>query len=99
MPSVVFSRSAQTDLVETWSFISEQSFEAADHVMDVIEKEAQTLAFQPLIGRARPELSAGIRCWPTSTSYNLYYIPEESGVIVVRVLHHARDIQSRDFLN
>ena len=99
MPSVVFSRSAQTDLVETWSFISEQSFEAADHVMDVIEKEAQTLAFQPLMGRARPELSAGIRCWPTSTSYNLYYIPEESGVIVVRVLHHARDIQSRDFLN
>ena len=99
MPSVVFSRSAQTDLLEAWSFISEQSFEAADHVMDVIEKEAQTLALQPLMGRARPELSASIRCWPTSTSYNLYYIPEESGVIVVRVLHHARDIQSRDFLN
>ena len=59
MPSVVFSRSAQTDLVETWSFISEQSFEAADHVMDVIEKEAQTLALQPLMGRQRPELSAG----------------------------------------
>jgi plasmid stabilization system protein ParE len=37
--------------------------------------------------------------WMSSTSYNLYYIPEESGVIVVRVLHHARDIQSRDFLN
>ena len=99
MPSVVFSRSAQTDLVETWSFISEQSFEAADHVLDVIEKEAQTLALQPLMGRARNDLSVGIRCWPTSTSYNLYYIPEESGVIVVRVLHHARDIQSRDFLN
>ena len=99
MSSVVFARSAQTDLLEVWSFIAEQSFEAADHVMDVIEKEAQTLALQPLMGRARPELSASIRCWPTSTSYNLYYIPEESGVIVVRVLHHARDIQSRDFLN
>jgi plasmid stabilization system protein ParE len=99
MASVFFARSAQTDLMETWSFIAQQSFEAADHVMDVIEKEAQTLALQPLMGRARPELSAGIRCWPTSASYNLYYIPEESGVIVVRVLHHARDIQSRDFLN
>jgi plasmid stabilization system protein ParE len=62
-------------------------------------QEAQTLALQPLMGRERPELSAGIRCWPTSTSYNQYYIPEESDVIVVRVLHHARDIQSRDFLN
>ena len=99
MASVLFARSAQTDLLEMWSFISEQSFEAADHVLDVIEKETQTLALQPLMGRARPELIGGIRCWPTSTSYNLYYIPEESGVIVVRVLHHARDIQSRDFLN
>ena len=99
MASVFFARSAQTDLLETWSFIAEHSFEAADQVLDVIEKEAQTLALQPLMGRARPELSADIRCWPTSTSYNLYYIPEESGVIVVRVLNHARDIQSRDFLN
>ena len=99
MPSVVFSRSSQTDLVETWSFISEQSFEAADHVMDVIEKEAQTLALQPLMGRERPELSAGIRCWPTSTSYNLYYLPAEGGITVIRVLHHVRDIQSREFMN
>ena len=52
MASVLFARSAQTDLLETWSFISEQSFEAADHVLDVIEKEAQTLALQPLMGRA-----------------------------------------------
>ena len=72
MASVLFARRAQTDLLETWSVISEQSFEAADHVLDVIEKEAQTLALQPLMGRARPELSADIRCWPTSSSYNLY---------------------------
>ena len=99
MALVFFARSAQTDLLETWSFIAEQSFEAADHVMDVIEKEAQTLALQPLMGRERPELSAGIRCWPTSTSYNLYYLPAEGGITVIRVLHHARDIQSREFMN
>ena len=99
MASVFFTRSAQTDILETWSFISEQSYEAADHVMDVIEKEAQTLALQPLMGRARPELSAGIRCWPTSTSYNLYYLSSEGGITVIRVLHHARDIQSREFMN
>ena len=99
MASVFFTRSAQTDLLEAWSFISEQSFEAADHVMDVIEKEAQTLALQPLMGRARPELSAGIRYWPTSTSYNLYYLPSEGGITLIRVLHHARDIQSREFMS
>ena len=99
MSSVVFARSAQTDLLEVWSFIAEQSFEAADHVMDVIEKEAQTLAFQPVMGRKRSDLSVGIRSWPTSTSYNLYYLPSEDGIVVVRVLHHARDIQSREFMN
>jgi plasmid stabilization system protein ParE len=99
MSSVVFARSAQTDLLEVWSFIAEDSFEAADHVLDTIEKEAQTLALQPLMGRARSDLSVGIRSWPTSTSYNLYYLPTDSGITVIRVLHHARDIKSREFMN
>ena len=99
MPSVVFSRSAQTDLLEAWLFIAEDSFEAADHVLDIIEKEVQTLALQPLMGRARSDLSVGIRSWPTSTSYNLYYQPSEDGIVVIRVLHHARDVKSREFIN
>ena len=99
MASVLFSRSAQTDLLEAWTFISEDSFEAADHVLDVIEREAQTLALQPMMGRSRPELGAGIRCWPTASSYNLYYLPEPSGILIIRVLHHARDVQSREFMN
>jgi plasmid stabilization system protein ParE len=99
MSSVVFTRSAQTDLLEAWMFIAEDSFEAADHVLDTIEKEAQTLALQPLMGRARSDLSVGIRSWPTSTSYNLYYLPSDSGITVIRVLHHARDIKSREFMN
>jgi plasmid stabilization system protein ParE len=80
-------------------FIAEDSFEAADHVLDTIEKEAQTLALQPLMGRKRSDLSVGIRSWPTSTSYNLYYLPTDSGITVIRVLHHARDIKSREFMN
>jgi plasmid stabilization system protein ParE len=52
MTEVCFAQSAQTDLLEAWSFIAEESFEAGDHVLDVIEKEALTLALQPLMGRA-----------------------------------------------
>ncbi len=99
MSSVVFARIAQTDLLEVWSFIAEDSFEAADHVLDIIDREAQTLALQPLMGRKRSDLSVGIRSWPTSTSYNLYYLPSEDGIVVIRVLHQARDIQSREFIN
>jgi plasmid stabilization system protein ParE len=59
--------------------------------------EAQTLALQPLMGRARPDLHPDIRYWPTSTSYNLYYTVSSLGVTVVRVLHQARDVNSRLF--
>lgn len=99
MASVFLARSAQTDLLETWLFIAEENFEAADRVLDAIENEARTLALQPLMGRERPELGSGIRFWPTSTSYNLYYLPEATGVTVVRILHHARDVQSREFMS
>ena len=97
MAEVCFAQSAQTDLFEAWSFIAEESFEAGDHVLDVIEKEALTLAFQPLMGRARPELRKEVRCWPTSAAYNLYYVASDSGITVTRVLHHARDVTSRLF--
>jgi toxin ParE1/3/4 len=97
MSEVVFTRSAQTDLLEIWEFISEDSFEAADHVLDAIEKETQTLILQPLMGRARPELHPDVRCWPTSASYNLYYTVESARLTVVRDLHQARDVNSRLF--
>jgi toxin ParE1/3/4 len=97
MSAVVFTRSAQTDLLEIWTFISEDSFEAADRVLDVIEKETQTLSLQPLMGRARPQLHPDIRCWPTSASYNLYDTVDKVRLTVVRVLHQARDINSRLF--
>ena len=99
MSSVFLARSARIDLLEIWSFIAEESFDSADHVMELNEKESQTLALQPLMGRERPELSAGIRCWPTSSSYNLYSLPSEDGITVIRVLHQARDVQSREFMN
>ncbi|NBO45027.1 MAG: hypothetical protein EBU87_10115 [Betaproteobacteria bacterium] len=37
-------------------------------------------------------MRAGLRSWPTSTPYVLYYSPVPDGLIIVRVLHHARDI-------
>jgi plasmid stabilization system protein ParE len=44
------------------------------------------------MGRLRSELAEGVRSWPTSTRYILFYVPAKDGVTVLRVLHHARDI-------
>ncbi len=92
MTQVLFSESARTDLLEAWLFIAEESIEAADGVIEAIHHEAQTLSLQPLMGRVRPELAEGVRSWPTSTRYILFYVPADDGVTVLRVLHHARDI-------
>jgi plasmid stabilization system protein ParE len=94
MACVVFTQSAQTDLLEAWLFIAEENQAAADHTLDAIERQAQALVSQPLIGRARPELAEGVRSWPTSSPYILYYLTDNDSVTILRVLHHARDIQN-----
>ena len=97
MASVLFARSAQTDLLEAWLFIAEKNESAADQVLDVIQQEANILVTQPLMGRARPELAEGVRSWPTSTPYILYYVVTTDGITVIRALHHARDVQQISF--
>lgn len=97
MATVEFARNAQTDLLEAWLFIAEKNQSAADHVLDTIEHEASILGTQPLMGRARPDLDAGVRSWPTSTPYILYYVVTTDGITVIRILHHARDVQQNFF--
>lgn len=71
--------------------------DAADGVLDAIEREATLLATQPMMGRARDEMVRGIRSWPTSTPYILFYEADPQGILILRVLHHERDIQATDF--
>jgi len=97
MPRLLFTQSAQSDLLEAWLFIAEDNPTAADGILVAIEKEAKALLAQPLMGRARPELAEGVRSWPTSTRYILYYLVMPEGITVLRVLHHARDIQQVPF--
>jgi plasmid stabilization system protein ParE len=93
MSKIVFTDLARADLLEAWEYVAERSLSAADRLLLTINDDIHTLAKQPLMGRERPELRVGLRSWPTSTAYILYYVPDQDGLILVRVLHHARDIQ------
>ncbi|WHZ10128.1 MAG: hypothetical protein OJF60_000567 [Burkholderiaceae bacterium] len=93
MARIALTRSAQTDLLEAWLYIAEENQQAADRMLDTIDEETRTLLLQPLMGRARPELADGVRSWPTSTPYILFYLADDEGITVLRVLHHARDIR------
>jgi plasmid stabilization system protein ParE len=93
MARVMLAQSAQTDLLEAWLYIAEENQPAADRVLDAIDEEAHALLLQPLMGRARPELADGVRSWPTSTPYILFYLADNEGITVLRVLHHAQDVR------
>ena len=96
MAKVFYSASAESDLLEAWLYVAEGSVIAADRMLDQIEAEVIRLLDHPQMGRERRELSPGVRSWPTSTPYTLFYFPDERGIIVARVLHHGRDIQAID---
>ena len=97
MPLLVFTDRAQADLLEAWLYIAEDNLAAADRVLDSLEQEGKVLLLQPLMGRARPELGSAVRSWPTSTPYVLFYEADGTGLTVLRVLHHARDIRPASF--
>ena len=97
MSRVRFTNSAEADLLELWLTIAEENQVAADESLDSIKITALLLATQPEMGKARPELADGLRSFPTRTPYLIFYVPDEDGVLVVRVLHHARDIDAEYF--
>jgi plasmid stabilization system protein ParE len=86
------SASAENDLLEAWLYIAEDSVDAADRLLDQIETETRTLLTQPEMGRTRDELAEGLRSWPTSTPYILFYFAGDNDITIARVLHHARDV-------
>lgn len=97
MGRIRFTRSAEADLLELWLTIAEENPVAADESLDSIQSTVSVLAGQPEMGRARPELADGLRSIPTRTPYIIFYLPDADGLLVVRVLHHARDIDGNYF--
>ena len=96
MTEVVYTEAARADLLDIWLYLAEESLSAADKALDSLEKDAFLHSNQPMAGRERPELGAGIRSWPSSTPYILFYAVVAERLIVIRVLHHARDIREVD---
>jgi len=91
-----FSPQPQRDLGEIFNFIARDNSEAAEQVRLTILNTADLLAQRPDLGRnirkAQPR-HAQIR-WsvvPRFRNYLIFYQPYQSTIIVVRVLHAARD--------
>ena len=93
MPQVTRRPLAETDILEIWDYIADDSLAAADRWVDQVDKQFRVLATQPMMGRARDELAPGVRSFPFGR-YVVFYVPLDDGIDVVRVLHGARDIDA-----
>jgi toxin ParE1/3/4 len=85
------SPQAREDLIEIWQFISQDSVEAADNLLDSFVEKFELIADRPQAGCARPELARNLRSFPVGR-YVIFYRLSRNVVEIVRVLHGARDI-------
>ena len=90
MPELIISPEAETDLLDIWLYIAEDSPVNADRFLDKLHNKALKLCEFSEIGIDRPELANGLKCFPVDR-YLLYYRAIATDIELVRVLHGSRD--------
>ena len=93
MARVLLTSQARDDLKAIGRHIAQQSQsrETALRFLDRINTKCDLYAAQPLMGEARPDLAEDVRCFPVA-DYIVFYRPLSDGILVLTVVHGARDI-------
>jgi plasmid stabilization system protein ParE len=97
MSNYQFTPQAADDLLDIWSFIARDSFEAADRVEAAVFRACELLSDCPLAGRRRMDVTAlPLRFWVVHPypNYLIVYDPESNPLQIIRILHGARDLPS-----
>ena len=89
---------AERDLTRIWEDIALDNVSAANRVISEIRKSMEMLAEMPEAAPERPGLSRkypNLRAWPVPeySNYLVFFLPEEGGILVIRVLHGRRKIE------
>lgn len=97
---ITYRPRARLDAAEIGAFIAQDSPAAGDRFADAVRASVSTLAEAPHIGRRRrfrrPDLSTA-RSWPVQGFPNhliFYRVGEDGMLIVLRVIHAARELRS-----
>ena len=91
MPRAARGYQAELDAIEIWVHIARRDPNAADRLVDRLTEMLDLLATQPMMGRAADHLLPGLRSIPVR-DYLIFYRPDEEGIMVVRIIHGARQI-------
>jgi plasmid stabilization system protein ParE len=87
---------AKADIFDIWSYIAEDSEDAADKVERAIFEACESAAKTPLGGHSRPDLTARrLRFWTLSKypSYSVVYRPDTAPLEIVAVMHGKRNLR------
>jgi toxin ParE1/3/4 len=91
----VIAPRAETDLDEIWLYIARESGSAdlADRLLDSVADGFLQLARFPHLGRRRDEISRSARTFVVH-EYVVVYVVEDGDVLILRVVHGRRDLDS-----
>ena len=92
MSTLQYTRRAAQELraIHRW-LVDDSGLERADAMFERLATTMTLLSEQPLLGRERPELAAGLRSfavWP----YVIFYRPLAGGCRIMRVVHGHQDL-------
>ena len=87
------SAAAQGDLEDRWLHIARDNVEAADRLLDAIEKKLIMLARHPHLGRKCDELAPNLHRLPAASCVIFYRI-QMKHIEIVRILQGARDMEA-----
>ena len=91
MARLTITESARADLREIRDYIAKDNPAAARRVVERLRAQARKLAATPGIGRSRRDLRPDLFSFPAGR-HVLFYRPQPGGIVLVRVLHGARDL-------
>lgn len=98
MAEIELSAAALADLEEIYEYgAANFGIESADLYSRGFGSVFVRLRRYPRSGATRPELGEGIRSI-LYRQHRMYYIIRDAGVLVLRVIHGARDVHDLDFI-
>ncbi|MFA6019950.1 MAG: type II toxin-antitoxin system RelE/ParE family toxin [Rhodospirillales bacterium] len=93
MAEVDRTSQAEADLTDIFLYIAEDNLPAAEKLLRSVGEKCDLLAGTPGMGRERPELGNGVHSFPVG-NHTIFYKPTLTGIVLLRVLHGARDISA-----
>lgn len=91
MLEVRLTSAARHDLGTIWSYVADKSVPAAERLLEGLGRRFELLARNPELGEIRKIGNRRESRWFSFQHYAIYYLATDDALIVLRVLHGARD--------